>query len=133
MIDQPVSDSQARKSALSVAAVLLLIAAWNAYRDRPTLYLTLAGAGALLLLAGLFVPAGARAFHIGWMTFAGVLGYINSRIILSIMFYGVMTPTGVISRLVGRNPMNRRGAGQDSYWIRRAKPRQSPEQFERLF
>ena len=67
------------------------------------------------------------------MKFAGVLGYVNSRIILSIMYYGVLTPVGLLMRAVGRDPLNRRRKPLESCWIPRAKPRQDREQFERLF
>lgn len=124
---------QARKSALVVAGVLLLIAAWNVFKDRPTIYFALGGIAVTLALVGLLWPAGARMFDRSWMFIAGVLGYINSRILLSIMFYGVMAPYGLIMRLFGRNTMNRRGPNQETYWIPRQKTRQMPAGFERQF
>ncbi|HLL73738.1 MAG TPA: SxtJ family membrane protein [Pyrinomonadaceae bacterium] len=129
----PVTDAQARKTAAVVAAVLLAIAAWNLYRGRPTVVAVLGGAALLLLLAGFFVPAAARRFHVFWMKFAVVLGHINSRVLLGLMYYGVFTIYGVVSRLVGRDPLRRRGAGAESYWVERKTTRQAREQFERLF
>ena len=125
--------AQARRSALSVAAVLSLIALWNVWQGRPHVWMPMASVASLLLLAGLFWRGGALAFHHGWMRFAHALGYVNSRIILSLTFYGMMTPVGLISRLVGRNPLQRRGAQKETYWIPRKHPRQPREQFERLF
>ncbi len=49
------------------------------------------------------------------------------------MFYLVITPYGLISRLVRRNPLRRRGPSQESYWIPRKTLKQEHEQFERLF
>ncbi len=128
-----VTDTQARKTALVVAGVLLAIAAWNLYRGRMTIVAALGGAGIALIVVGLLLPTLARRFHILWMSVAAVLGYINSRILLSVMFYGVFTPYGIISRLAGRDPLMRRGAKRDSYWIPRKATRQSKEGFERLF
>ncbi len=128
-----VTDTQARKTALVVAGVLLAIAAWNLYRGRMTIVAVLGGAGIALIVVGLLLPALARRFHILWMSVAAVLGYINSRILLSVMFYGVFTPYGIVSRLVGRDPLMRRGAKRDSYWIPRKVTKQSKEGFERLF
>jgi len=128
-----VTKAQARKSALVVAAVLLLIAAWNAYRGRTGVVAVFGTLGALLVVAGLFVPAAAGAFHKGWMRLAVVLGYVNSRVLLSLTYYGLMTPYGVVSRLVGRDPLRRRGPAAESYWTERARTRQAREQFERLF
>jgi hypothetical protein len=128
-----VTDAQARKTALIVAGVLFLIALWNLYRGRMTVVAVTGGIGGALLLAGLLVPALARRFHVFWMGVAGVLGWVNSRVLLSLMFYGIFSPYGLVSRLVGRDTLNRRGPRRDTYWTPRRMTRQSKEQFERLF
>jgi hypothetical protein len=127
------TNAQARKSALLVAAVLLGIAAWNVYRGRTTVVLIFGALGAALVIAGLFVPPAARAFHTAWMRFAVLLGHVNSRILLTLVYYLVVTPYGIVTRLVGRDPLRRRGVGQESYWVERKATRQTREQFERLF
>jgi uncharacterized membrane protein HdeD (DUF308 family) len=128
-----VTDAQARKSALVVAAVLLLVGAWNFYKGRMTAVVVLASIGAALIVAGLFVPPAARAFHKAWMRLAVMLGNVNSRVLLTLMYYLVFTPYGLVSRLVGRDPLRRRGGAEESYWVERKRTRQAPEQFERLF
>ena len=124
---------QAKQSTLMVGAVLLLIAAWNVWKDRPVVYGIAGGCGLLLILIGFLSPAASRIFQRSWMRFAGVLGYVNSRILLSLMFYLVITPYGLVMRVFGRDTMNRRGAGKPSYWIPRAKTRQDRPRYERLF
>jgi hypothetical protein len=62
-----------------------------------------------------------------------VLGYVNSRVLLTLMYYGVFTPYRLFSRLFGRDPLRRRGPAQESYWVERKRTRQEREQFERLF
>ncbi|HWS53762.1 MAG TPA: SxtJ family membrane protein [Pyrinomonadaceae bacterium] len=128
-----VTRAQARKTACVVAAVLLLFAAWQFYRGRVWAVAVLAGLGLLLLVAGLFVPAAARRFHVFWMRVAVALGHVNSRVLLTLMYYGVFAPYGLVSRLAGRDPLRRRGRGRESYWVERERTRQPKEQFERLF
>ena len=128
-----VTDAQARKTALVVAAVLLLIAAWNLYRGRMTVVAVTGGVGVALVLTGLLVPPLARRFHVFWMKVAAVLGYVNSRVLLTLMYYGVFTPYALVSRLARRDPLRRRGAKRESYWTERKATRQTKEQFERLF
>jgi hypothetical protein len=129
----PLTDAQARKTALVVAAVLLAVAAWNFYRGRAGVVVIFGALGALLLVVGLLVPAAARAFHKAWMRFASALGYVNSRVLLTLMYYLVITPYGLVTRLAGRDPLRRRAKGQGSYWVERKHTRQAREQFERLF
>jgi hypothetical protein len=128
-----VTDAQARKSALVVAAVLLLMAAWNLHRGRTTVVVIFGSVSAALIIAGLFVPVAARAFHRAWMGLAAVLGHVNSRVLLTLMYYLVFTPYGLVSRLAGRDPLRRRGARGESYWVERKRTRQERERFERLF
>ena len=128
-----VTNAQARKSALLVAAVLLGIAAWNLYRGRTAVVIIFGALGGALLVAGLLVPPAARAFHTAWMRFAVLLGHVNSRVLLTLVYYLVVTPYGVVTRLVGRDPLRRRGARAESYWVERKTTRQAREQFERLF
>ncbi|HEX7955530.1 MAG TPA: SxtJ family membrane protein [Pyrinomonadaceae bacterium] len=128
-----VTDAQARKSALLVAAVLLGIAAWNLYRGRTTVVIVFGSLGGALVVAGLLVPAAARAFHVAWMRFAVALGHVNSRVLLTLVYYLVVTPYGIVSRLVRRDPLRRRGEAAESYWVERKTTRQAREGFERLF
>ena len=129
---EAVTDAQARKTAFVVASVLLAIAAWNLYRGRTTVVAVLGGAALLLVVAGLLLPAAARAFHVFWMRLAAALGYVNSRVLLTLLYYGLFTPYGLVSRLL-RDPLGRRGARRASYWVERKATRQTREQFERLF
>jgi hypothetical protein len=128
-----VSNKQARNTALIVSGVLLLIAAWNYYRGRMTVVAILGSVGLVLLVMGLFLPAVARRFHVAWMKLAGILGYVNSRILLFLLYYLLITPYGIVSKLVGRDPLNRRGAARTTYWLPRKTSRQTREQFERSF
>jgi Saxitoxin biosynthesis operon protein SxtJ len=128
-----VTRAQARKTSCVVASVLLLVAAWQLYRGRTMAVVIVGGLGLLLLVTGLFAPSLARRFHIFWMRVAAVLGYVNSRVLLTLMYYGVFTPYRIFSRLAGRDPLRRRGPAQESYWVERKRTRQPKEQFERLF
>ncbi|MGB9178646.1 MAG: SxtJ family membrane protein [Pyrinomonadaceae bacterium] len=128
-----VTDSQARKTSLIVAGVLLLIAAWNYHRGRMTIVYVLGGIGCALLIIGLLLPPVARAFHTLWMRLAAILGYVNSRVLLTLLYYLFMTPYGLISRLIGRDPLDRRGPQRETYWIEREQTRQTREKFERIF
>jgi hypothetical protein len=61
----------------------------------------------LLVGFGLVWPAALRYPYRGWMALGHALGWINSRILLSLVFYLVVTPIGLAIRLFGRDPMRR--------------------------
>lgn len=124
---------QARKTVVTVGVALSVLGGVSFARHHLLRAEVLGGAGALLLVLALAAPRATVPLHNGWMRFAAALGWVNSRILLSLMYYGVMMPMGLVLRIAGRDPMNRRRRPAESHWIPRATPRQSREQFERQF
>ena len=72
-----------------------------------------------LLLVGLFFrwPAGKLAGT--WLGFSAVLGAINSKILLTLVYYLVLTPIALLYRLTHRDPLSLKRADDSgrSYWI----------------
>jgi hypothetical protein len=68
------------------------------------------------------------------MKFAGILGYVNSRILLTVLFIGLIMPTALVLRLLGRQPI-RLGFRSEavSYWRRREADEFSARRMERQF
>jgi glucan phosphoethanolaminetransferase (alkaline phosphatase superfamily) len=129
---EPFTVKQARKSTLVVAVVFAGLGLWQFYKGHTQTASAFAIVLGLLLVVAAIGPA-AMLFHKWWMTLAGVLGYVNSRILLGLMFYGVMAPTGVILRLTGHDPLERRGPARSSYWHKREATRQARAGYERAY
>ena len=125
--------ASARKNALVVAIGLAGLAAWDVHRHRLLLAEGLGGLALALCLLVLISPSWTERFNRGWMAFAAALGYVNSRVLLSLMYYLVVTPIGVVLRLTGHDPLHRREGQRESYWVPREIPRQSSSGFERPF
>lgn len=127
------SKSELRKFGLTVGtafAVFGAISWWRGHELPPRILWTLAG---LLIVPGLIAPAILGPVQRGWMAFATVLGHINTRIILTVLYYLVMTPVGVIMRLF-RDPLDRSLKDtRDSQWIRREREPVDVARYERQF
>jgi hypothetical protein len=77
---------------------------------------------AALAVAGVLIPQALRPLHRVWMQLAEVLGWINTRIILLLVFYVVIVPTGALLRIFGRDILHLRfSANADSYRVLRTK------------
>ncbi|MDW8322971.1 MAG: SxtJ family membrane protein [Burkholderiales bacterium] len=63
---------------------------------------------ALLAGLGLLLPRALAPVYRGWMKFGHVMGIINSRILLGLVFYGLLTPMGALMRALGWDAMRRR-------------------------
>jgi hypothetical protein len=88
-------------------------------------------AGVLSGLA-LLIPNGLRPIYYGWMTMALILGWINTRLLLGIVFFLIITPMGFIMRLFGHNPMIKKPCQSDSYRLV-TKPRSVQQHMEQPF
>jgi len=97
-----------RSFGVSVGIVLLLIAAALAWRGRPTRAEILGALGAFLLVFGLAYPPLLKWPSRLWWKFAHLLGYVNARILLTVLFALILTPLSVIWRLTGKDPLERR-------------------------
>jgi hypothetical protein len=60
--------------------------------------------GGLALVA----PMALNGFYKLWMKFGNVMGFINTRIIMFILFYLIVAPIGLLMSLLGKDPMRRR-------------------------
>lgn len=127
------SKSELRKFGLTVGGAFALfgtISWWRGHELPPRVLWTLAG---LLIVPGLIAPAILGPVQRGWMAFAMVLGHINTRIILTVLYYLVMTPVGLVMRLF-RDPLDRSLKDtRDSQWIRREREPVDVARYERQF
>lgn len=57
--------------------------------------------------------------HRGWLMLAKVLGYINSRILLSIIFFLFLTPIALLMRLLGKTQFVKKAEPHQSLFVSR--------------
>jgi Saxitoxin biosynthesis operon protein SxtJ len=101
--------------ALIVSAGFIVIAALQWRRGAAEwVWVTLLAIVAVLLLAAAFAPALLRPVYRVWMRIGEALGWINTRILLTLVFVLVVAPIGLVMRLFGRSPIAT--AKKDSYW-----------------
>jgi len=121
-----------RNLGLTFLGVLALIGTFLWWKNATT-WPWFWGLGILLGLWGLLWPAGLRPVYFGWMSLAVVLGYFVSRVILTVVYYLVMTPTGLIMRFLGKDLLDRKLKDRDSYWQRRPQQEYNPRQTEKMY
>jgi glucan phosphoethanolaminetransferase (alkaline phosphatase superfamily) len=123
-----------REFGLIVGGVLALLGSWWLYRGKfVTLSQVTLAVGGVLVLLGLLVPAVLVWPNKAWMALAEVLSFVSTRIILAFVFFGIVTPIGFVKRLFGWDPLNRRAARSDSYWIPYSERQKDPRHYEKMF
>jgi cell division protein FtsW (lipid II flippase) len=134
MSEKSPAAQKGRQFAITVAigfGVLALVALW---RDRQLPMWIFASVAVLLVLAGLAIPHKLSGLERAWMKLAHAISKITTPIFMSIIYFVVLTPAGVIRRMSGGNPLVHR-AIEGSYWIgRRAQEKEKARrQMERQF
>ena len=78
---------------------------------------TLVALGALSGLLALVAPAAVRPLYVGLVVITFPIGFVVSHVILAVLYYLVLTPIGLLMRLFGYDPMQRRlDPAAPSYW-----------------
>jgi multisubunit Na+/H+ antiporter MnhG subunit len=121
-----------RKFGLFLAALFLLVGLFPLWRGGEARWWAALIGGALGLVSLAFPIAIQPLFKVS-LKLGGVLGWINTRILLGAMFYLVVTPVGLALRIArGRNPGWAKRADQSSYWHAREKV-DLPKQMRHIF
>lgn len=121
----PERRSFARSIAIGLPLIALIFgtAGWLRARNWPGWTWWLAAIGGGLGVALWCAPRFARPFYIAWMTLGCAIGLLVSNVLVAAVYFLVVTPTGLVMRLCGRDPlrlhMERESA---SYWEDAEKP-----------
>lgn len=112
---------------LCVLGVLLL---WRGRENYPWFLFP----GLLLVATGVAVPVVLLPLQKTWMILAVLMGWVMGRVLLSILFYLVLTPLGLVLRLTGKDLLGlQRDPSKKSYWNIRSQSPHPPAGPEKQF
>jgi hypothetical protein len=110
-----------RSFGLQMALILGLIAGWVMYQNKASwlLWVTLTF---LFGISALLAPSILRPIDKFWMKLGEWLGMIMTPVIMGVLFYGVITPIGLIMRALGKDLIDQKlDKSAKSYWIKATK------------
>ena len=119
-MEQPTTLKDLRNFGLLVGSVFCIIGLWPMIFREESMRVWAVGLGGVLIALGGTAPQLLGPFHKGWMWIGHMLGWINTRILLGIVFYGLVTPIGLLFRLMGKDTMRQTVSGESqSYRVLR--------------
>ncbi len=86
----------------------------------------------VMCLWSLLLPNTLKLVYKLWMKFGLIAGFINTRIILFILFFFIFFPVGLVMRLFGNDPMARKLSGREKTYRVKSTPRDK-KHFERPY
>lgn len=121
-----------REFGLLVGGVLAAIGGWWLFRGKfPSAAPVALALGALLALLGAAAPRALALPYRLWMGAAERISRLVTLLVLSIVWFLVLTPIGLVKRAFGWDPLERRAAPSDSYW--RPCPERARDHYEKMF
>ena len=125
--------SDFRKFGITIGVFLMVLAGFLFWRGKESFEIILVIGSALLVL-GLVIPIILKPIYWIWMVLAVILGWIMTRVILSLLFFVVITPIGLFSRLFGGKFLDLKwDRSKGSYWNIRTTTQRNSEEYERQF
>jgi hypothetical protein len=112
-----------RKFVFTVSAAFVALAGILMLRGRTMAAMVPAGLAAVLMLTSVLLPRTIPVVHRAWMAGAHAMSRVTTPIILGIVYFLVLTPTGLIRRMLGKSSLRKAGpsprSGRQSHWVAR--------------
>lgn len=116
------------------AGVFALLSAYAAYQGgEPSKIYGWLIAGVVVGLVAIIAPGALTPFNKAWMKLGDLMGKVVSPLVLGVIFFALITPIALITRLFGRDELRLKKTGTSSYWIDRAPPGPAGDSFKNQF
>lgn len=127
------SDRDLRKFGLVVGGVFAALGLLFLLRHKP-IFPYFLWPGVALMALGLIWARSLKYIYIAWMSVAFVLGFVMAHVILTLFFFLVITPIGLLARIFGKDFLSLKLNPQaPSYWIVRERKTRTAAEYERQF
>lgn len=108
-LDRVISVKELRQFALSTGIVVALLFGWFfPWIAGAKINMSVLAFSSLWIAWGLLLPKTLRPVYNGWMRFGQLMNKITTPLILSILYFGLITPLGLLMRLFGNDPLKRK-------------------------
>lgn len=122
-----------RQFGTTVGIILALLGGLLLFRGK-VYYFYFLFFGVVLLCLGLVAPILLKPVQKIWMTLAVSIGWVMTRAILSLLFYLVVTPIGVLVKMIGKDSLDLKfDRNVNSYWIAREPAKFDKRSYENQF
>ena len=123
-----------RQFGMVLAAILIVFGAIHFLKHRMILAQWFCGVGLFVLYLGLSAPGMLKNVYAVFLKAAHAIGWFNTRVILILIYYAILTPIAFIVRISGKDLLNEKiEKNISSYWAKRQSAKPTKEQLEKQF
>ena len=128
----PNSNKDIKSFGITIGIILFIISGLLMYYNKES-YQIIGIIASTFIGLGLIFPIFLKPIYFVWMIFAAILGWVMTRVILSLVFYLILTPIGLITRLLGEDFLAFKKRESDSYWNYRDSSEELNQDYEKQF
>ena len=121
-----------RNFGFMIGIILSMFGLFLIYK-RIDYYIYFVSVGLIFLILGLITLKILKPIYKVWMTFAVVVGWIMTRLILSVLFYTLITGIAILTRIIGKDFLNLKINNKESYWNNRNSNHELNQDYEKQF
>ena len=125
------SNKEVKNFGFTIGIILFLLSGLLMYYEKDWYQLTAIIAASFIVI-GLTMPILLKPIYLFWMTFAIILGWFMTRIILSILFYFIISPIGFFRRIIILNPFTSK-IDNDTYWNYRISKNEQNQDYQKQY
>ena len=123
-----------RHFGIAFAVILIVFGAIHFLKHRMILSQWFCSVGLIVLCLGLLAPRMLRHVYAVFLKVAHAIGWFNTRVIIILIYYVILTPIALIVRIFGKDLLNRKiEKNISSYWAKRQSAKPTKEQLEKQF
>ena len=115
-----------------IGFILIVIGVFLFFREKDS-FVYFFSTGSILIALGGITPVILKPIYKIWMIFAIIIGWVMTRVILSVLFYLIISTIGIFARLVGKDFLNLKSKNNESYWNIRNKEYELDQDYEKQF
>ena len=114
--------------------VFLTVLGSISFWQQGTAYYYLFPSAMMIVVIALAFPKGLKLIYLPWMIVATIIGWAVTRIILTILYYAILTPVSILARVLGKDFLDQKIVPeQKSYWVVRANRTIDRKELEHQF
>ena len=118
---------------ITIGVIFLISSGYLFYKENESLHIFIYLASSFIGL-GLILPKFLKPIYVIWMIFAIILGWFMTRIILSLLFFIVLTPIGLTLRILGKDLLDlNKQDKRESYWNKRDSSIEQNQDYRKQF
>ena len=125
--------SDIRKFGITIGILLVVIAGFLFWKEKESfrIFITV---GIVFFVFGATIPELLKPIYWIWMVFASILNWVMTRVIISLIFYFIVTPTSLLFRIFGKQFLDLRWDRSNiSYWNYRKVKKINVDSYEKQF